>query len=75
MQLEHSAEVLSTHCPSFHEQLPLVLIHLAQVYGGLGMLKKTGETARRAYEMDLSVYGPDHLETAFDLDILRALGG
>jgi hypothetical protein len=74
-QLEHSAEVLSTHGPSFHKQLPSVLIHLTQVDGRLGMLKKARETARHAYDMDLSVYCPDHPETAFDLDILRALGG
>lgn len=73
IELEQAAKILEDYGPSFHPQLPSALVHIAQVYAGLGRFPEAIRAGAAAYELDLSVYGPQHLETQFDLSLLNKI--
>lgn len=54
-------------------ELPAPLVHLAQAAFFLGDVQKAYRSVTEAYEIDLSVYGPDHPETKKDEQIMLTM--
>lgn len=73
VELEQAAKILEDYGPSFHHQLPSVLVHIAQVFAGSGRFPEAIRAGESAYELDLGVYGPQHPETQLDLSILNSI--
>lgn len=53
--------------------LPAALLHYGQACFALRQSKLALAAIRKAYEIDLSVFGPDHPETVKDFEVLHAL--
>jgi tetratricopeptide (TPR) repeat protein len=53
--------------------IPATLLHLARTYSLMGDERQALEIANRALQMDLERYGPDHMETQMDEQIISVI--
>jgi tetratricopeptide (TPR) repeat protein len=71
--LEGAVNIFYEAPESERYNLPAPLVHLAQVALDLGDHAKAQRAITEAYEIDLSIYGPDHPETQKDVMIMNGI--
>ena len=72
--LEYAVEVFRQQPEVDPTLLPAPLVHIAQAALHLGSREKARRSIIDAYEIDLSIYGPNHPETEKDREIMRSMG-